>query len=99
MNFLDMVLGKLGLIRKTVVDSLVKDWEEYTKELGKAAQDKGVCVLIDNTLLKPRPIQGDVFVVGSKNTVSYCQVIGGSVKESPSAKDNTILFNTYDFRK
>lgn len=94
-NKIDKWLDKIGLVRKSVYDSTQEGWKLYTKELGKAAKEKGVSVLFDDSKLVNIDIDTDIFVLGSGNYIDNCNFKSSKVLCSPVAKNNFLKFNRF----
>lgn len=94
-NKIDKWLDKIGLVRKSVYDSTQDSWKHYTQELGKAAKEKGVSVLFDDSSLVDIQIDTDVFVLGSRNYIDNCDFTSAQVLCAPHTTDNWLNCNRF----
>lgn len=95
MKLVDKLLSKIGLMRKSKHEVVQDNWKYYTEQLGKAAKEKGVSVLFDDSSLVGIEIDTDVFVLGSRNYIHDCDFTSGRVLISPKTVDNYLNNNRF----
>ena len=88
MKLVDKILSKIGLMRKSEHEVVQDSWKYYTEQLGKAAKEKGVNVLFDDSSLVGIKIDTDVFVLGSRNYIHNCDFTSSRVLISPKTTHN-----------
>lgn len=95
MKLVDKLLSKIGLMRKSEHEVIQDSWKYYTEQLGKAAKEKGVNVLFDDSSLIGIKIDTDVFVLGSRNYIHNCDFTSGKVLISPKTTNNFLSNNRF----
>lgn len=90
MKRIDKFLSKLGLVRKSRHESIVAGHVEFTRTLGEAAKAAGVEVLIDDQYLENAWSDSDIFVLGSRNIIRDCQLVGATLRVGPNCQFNVI---------
>lgn len=95
MKLVDKLLSIIGLMRKSEHEVIQDSWKYYTEQLGKAAKDKGVNVLFDDSSLVGIKIDTDVFVLGSRNYIHNCDFTSGRILISPKTVNNYLNNNRF----
>lgn len=95
MKLVDKILSKIGLMRKSEHEIIQNSWKYYTEQLGKAAKEKAVNVLFDDSSLVGIKIDTDVFVLGSRNYIHDCDFTSSRVLISPKTVNNYLSSNRF----
>lgn len=95
MKLVDKLLSVIGLMRKSKHEAAQDSWKYYTEQLGKAAKEKGVNVVFDESSLVGIKIDTDVFILGSRNYIHNCDFTSAKILIAPKTMNNFLSNNRF----